>query len=226
MTRIVAITGASSGLGAAMAQAFGAAGYRLFLCGRNEERLAIVSGKTPAIAALLPFDLCDEPNTFAEIMRLNDIDTVVNNAAVNPELKWGPHSPAADVGAIIATNTTAAIEVALCAFDHLAVRGGGTIININSVAGLRGSANEPVYAASKFGLRGFSESVKDAWNAKGIRLIDIYAGAINTGMSAGRSDVDSLIDAAELAEFIVHICDTHSFVAREINIQKSPKGSI
>jgi rfaE bifunctional protein nucleotidyltransferase chain/domain len=230
--RTAAITGASSGLGAAMAHAFAAAGFDLVLCGRDGARLDGVRdamrARVTSRCELLPVDLTTAAGlgAFAEVLETHGVDTVVNNAAINPELvRRESASSLAEVGNVIAINTSAAIAVAQAGFKHFNIRGDGMIVNVNSVAGLRGSAHEPVYAASKFGLRGFSESVKDAWFARGVRMIDVYAGAIATGMSAGRSDIASLIDPEELAAFIVRICNTRSFVAREINIQKAPPAS-
>lgn len=230
--RTAAITGASSGLGASMALGFAAAGFDLVLCGRDSARLDGVRDAMGARATsrceLLSVDLTTPAGlgAFAEALETHGVDTVVNNAAINPELaRRESPSSLSEVGNVIAINTLAAIAVAQSAFKHLDRCGGGMIVNVNSVAGLRGSAHEPVYAASKFGLRGFSESVKDAWFRRGVRMIDVYAGAIATGMSAGRSDIAALIDPAELATFIVGLCTTRSFVAREINIQKAPPAS-
>src|SRR3989338_4795596 len=111
----------------------------------------------------------------------------------------------------------------LNAFEYFRTKGGGTIININSMAGLVGSNHEPLYAASKFGLRGFSESVKGEWIKHGVRMIDVHSGAIGTGMSAKRADLKSLIDPKELAEFIVGLCQTDSFFVREFNVQRTRK---
>jgi D-glycero-beta-D-manno-heptose 1-phosphate adenylyltransferase len=230
--RTVAITGASSGLGASMAHGFAAAGFDLVLCGRDGARLDGVGDairtRTTSCCELLSVDLRTPAGlgAFVEALEAHGVDIVVNNAAINPELARRENlSSLSEVSDVIATNTSTAIAVAQSAFKHLDILGGGMIVNVNSVAGLRGSAHEPVYAASKFGLRGFSESVKDAWFKCGVRMIDVYAGAIATGMSARRSDIADLIDPEELATFIVRLCDTRSFVAREINIQKSPPTS-
>jgi short-subunit dehydrogenase len=126
-----------------------------------------------------------------------------------------------DIEAVISTNASSAIALCYSAFAHFTTNGSGTIMNINSVAGLRGSSHEPLYAASKFGLRGFSESVKDAWLKQGVRMIDVYSGAMATGMSSKRSDVSNLMDPKELASFLVGLCETDSFFVRELNVYKT-----
>lgn len=226
--RVAAITGGSSGVGAHIADAFAVAGFDLLLCGRDAARLNGVGDalrtKHSTRCAVLVGDLATEAGVegFLASLRQHRADTVVNNAAINPELlQRRGLIGLSEISAVIHANTSAAIAVAMAAFDHLAARGGGMIVNINSVAGLRGSGHEPVYAASKFGLRGFSDSVKEAWFAQGIRMTDVYVGAIGTGMSARRPDVAELIDPDELAGLIVRLCETHSFHTREINLQKT-----
>jgi short-subunit dehydrogenase len=94
----------------------------------------------------------------------------------------------------------------------------GIIININSVAGLIGSKDEDIYAASKWALRGFTESVKEAWRVEGVHIIDVYPGAMNTGMAADRPG--SLIDAKELATFIETLIHPKSFFVKDITIRR------
>jgi len=226
--RVVAITGASSGVGARMAHACAERGFDLVLCGRDRARLDgtkdAIEASTASRCALVAADLNESAGlgVFAQALQAHRVDTVINNAAVNPELMQRESlSSLGQIAEVINTNTSAAIAVALAAFEHFVAYGGGMIVNINSVAGLRGSGHEPVYAASKFGLRGFSESVKDAWFGRGVRMMDVYVGAIATGMSIGRPDVAELIDPDELAALVIRLCETHSFHTREINIQKT-----
>ena len=229
MRQTAAITGGSSGFGSILALAFARSGFDLVLCGRGRRRLDRVQDAvrhaTSRSCATLAIDLLTPAgrDAFAEALQRHRTDIVVNNAAINPELVRGENlTTFGDITDIIATNTSAAIAVCLAAFAHFDTRGRGVIINVNSMAGLRGSGHEPIYAASKFGLRGFSESVKDSWLARGVRMIDVYPGAIAAGMSAGRPDAADLIDPEELAAFLVHLCRTHTFYTREINIQKTP----
>ena len=97
---------------------------------------------------------------------------------------------------------------------------GGTIINVNSMAGLNIDVKDPLYSAAKHGLRGYSESVKFDAIKKGIKIIDLYPGAIATGMAEGREDFDKLIDPKELAEFVVTLCGTKSFVVSSIQFNR------
>jgi NAD(P)-dependent dehydrogenase (short-subunit alcohol dehydrogenase family) len=78
----------------------------------------------------------------------------------------------------------------------------------------------PEYAMAKWGLRGYSESVRFSCYQKGINIIDIFPGAINVGMGEHRDDKECLIDAKELAGFIVGLCAPKSFVVSTIHINR------
>lgn len=211
--KTVLITGATSGFGLCLAWAFKLAGYNLVLHGRNEKRLAALSHfDVPAILA----DLQTTEGIGATIVEMvhHNIEILINNAAIQT----------GDLSGVLALNATAAIGLCRGAHSHFTYSGkGGIIINMNSVAGLKGSEESQAYAVSKFALRGFSESVKEAWLKEGVRMIDIYSGAMATGMSVNRNDVHDLIDPQELATFIVGLCETKSFFAREINVQRTKK---
>ena len=224
----VLITGTSSGFGAHVAQAFARAGYAVVVQGRDEARLRAVQdgilkkGKGRCSMVIADLTTEDGQDAVRAALRREHVGIVVNNAAINPELQRG--AAALDVGdrsAIIATNTTAAIALCYAAFEHFTAGNGGTIVNINSVAGLRGSSHEPLYAASKFGLRGFSESVKEKWLQRGVKMIDVYAGALAAGMSSARPDVKDLIDPQELAVLLVGLCATKSFFVKELNVRRT-----
>ncbi len=226
MKKTVLITGSSSGFGAHLAEAFAARGYSVVLHGRNKKRLQGVKDKISkkgvrCVSVVADLQTKKGLNIAQSTLRKYDVNVLINNAGVNPELKKGALGNAKNIGEIISVNTSSAIALSREAFSYFAKRGGGVIININSSAGLRGSAHEAVYAASKFGLRGFSESVKEIWLKQGVRMIDIYSGALATGMSSGRWDKNELINPRELAEFIASICSTNSFFIREISIQRT-----
>lgn len=226
--KTVLITGSSSGFGAHLARAFARAGHAVVLHGRDEEKLRAVedkiSTKEDARCATIVADLRNVEGLAAVLsaLRTQNVDVLINNAGINPEThRRGTPSDMNDIDAIVSTNTSSAIALCFGAFAHFTSRGGGDIININSSSGLVGSSYEPVYAASKFGLRGFSESVKEAWLKQGVRMIDVYPGAIATGTSLWRPNFHDLIDPQELAEFLVGLCATKSFFVKELNVRRT-----
>jgi short-subunit dehydrogenase len=228
MKRTVLVTGASAGFGSHLAHAFAHAGFVVVLHGRDEKKLRAVRDeifeKEKIECPVVVADLRETDGVAAvtAALRSYSVNTLINNAGVNPELdRGGTMGSTKDIAEVISTNASAAIALCCAAFEQFKTLGDGTIININSVAGLRGSAHEPLYAASKFGLRGFSESVKEDWLKEGVKMIDVYPGALTTGMSAKRADVDKLIDAQELAELLVGLCGTRSFFVKELNVRRT-----
>jgi short-subunit dehydrogenase len=226
--KTVLITGASSGFGSHLARVFAHAGYAVVLHGRNEKDLLAVrdeilkSEQVPCTTVVADLQNPDELDAITKVLDAQHVDILINNAAVNPELGNATViSDMKDIDAIMSTNTSSAIALCYAALAHFKATHGGTLININSVAGLRGSSHEALYAASKFGLRGFSESVKEDWLKQGVRMIDVYSGAMATGMSAGRPDVHDLIDPQELAELLVGLCGTKSFFVKELNVRRA-----
>ena len=118
------------------------------------------------------------------------------------------------------TSFVGQIKVLQAAIEYFGNNGGGIIINVNSSKGLVPDIDYPEYAAAKYGLRGYSESVKFEAYKKAIHILDLYPGAINVGMSAYRNDVDKVMDAKELSQFIVKMCDTNTFVVSTIHFNR------
>lgn len=222
------MTGASRGFGSHIAGAFARAGYAIVLHGRDENRLRagqeqiLRTANSACAVVLADLESTEGLNVVKMALQRNNVDLLVNNAAVDPELTTSkPVREIREVTQVFSVNASSTIALCYAAFDHFKARGGGMIVNINSVAGLRGSSHEPVYAASKFGLRGFSESVKEEWLKEGVRVMDVYSGAMATGMSSQRPDACNLIDAKELAELLVGLCSTRSFFLRELSVRRS-----
>ena len=227
MKKTVFITGASSGFGTHVARAFAHGGYGLVLHGRDEKKLYAVrdeiaaTEKVECLCVFADLRTAEGINAITTAIHANAVDILVNNAAVNPELSGNAAHDVPAIEEIMSVNASSAIVLCYAAFADFTTRGGGTIININSVAGLRGSSHEALYAVSKFALRGFSESVKEDWLKQGVKMIDVYPGALGTGMSAHRADVQSLIDPREFAEYLVTLCATKSFFVKELNIRRT-----
>jgi 3-oxoacyl-[acyl-carrier protein] reductase len=189
----VLVTGASRGIGRAVAVAFAAAGARVAVHYRSgaaeaAETLASLSGTGHLTIAA---DLADAGavramvDTAAE--RLGGLDVLVNNAGV-----YLPH-PIADVGydawqdawsRTLATNLVGAANACWCAVPHLRARGGGAIVNVSSRGAFRGEPDHPAYAASKAGLNALGQSLALALGRYGIRVATVAPGFVDTEMAA------------------------------------------
>src|SRR5918992_4544049 len=184
------VTGASSGLGRATAIALARAGADVAVVARSEEELESLREEITEIgrqALTLPIDLASVNETTEAVGRtveeLGRLDVLVKAAGTDApgtveELNiegWDR---------TLAVNLRAPFLLSKAAFPHMREAGGGTIINISSVAGKKGWANASAYCASKFGLTGFTQSLADEGKEHSIRAIVLYPGAMDTNWGA------------------------------------------
>jgi NAD(P)-dependent dehydrogenase (short-subunit alcohol dehydrogenase family) len=188
--RAALVTGASSGLGRATAIALAQAGADVSLVARSAEELASVQeevSKTGRRALTLPTDLAKEDGAARAVEQtveaLGRIDVLINAA--------GTDAPGTveelDIEGwdrTLSVNLKAPFLLSKAAFPHMREAGGGTIVNVSSVAGKKGWANASAYCASKFGLTGFTEALADEGKEHGIRAIVLYPGAMATNWGA------------------------------------------
>ena len=96
----------------------------------------------------------------------------------------------------------------------------GRIININSIAGIYPSANESVYCASKFGLKGFSKSIQLEAVSTGIEITDVYLGGVQTRMTEDRNNYDQLMRVEDVAYQIIDLVNTKSYYVNEVTLRR------
>src|SRR5919107_2235563 len=188
--RVALVTGASSGLGRATAIALAQAGADVALVARSAEELRSTKeevSKTGRRALTLPTDLAKEDGAAWAVEQtveaLGRIDVLVNAAGTDvpgtvEEL---------DVGGwdrTLSVNLRAPFLLSKAAFPSMREAGGGTIVNVSSVAGKKGWANASAYCASKFGLTGFTQALADEGKEHRIRVILLYPGAMSTNWGA------------------------------------------
>lgn len=160
--RVAVITGASSGIGAATARALAAAGYRVALLARRLDRIEALAAEIGDRALPIQADVTDRDALVAAAERvrteLGGADVLVNNAGT---MLLGPFGPdqRADYRSMVEVNLLGAITATEVFLDQL-TDGGGDLINISSVAGRTARAGNAVYAATKWGINGWSESLR------------------------------------------------------------------
>ena len=185
--KVIVVTGASSGIGAASARALAAEGGHVVLVARSAgplERIAAEIEAAGGKARAMPTDVGDSRAAVALLERvareLGGIDVLVNNAGVN--YRGAVEERKADeLAEIIAVNLTAPILMSQAVLPYLRKRGGGTIVNVASLAGRVPLPHEATYAASKWGLRGFSFSLAEELAGSGIRVSVVSPGPVDTG---------------------------------------------
>lgn len=178
---VVLVTGASSGIGAATAIRFAAAGARLIVTGRNEERLreiAARTGATPVAADLAEpggAELLVEKALAAE----DRVDVLVCNAGAG----WaGPIGELSGTKAseLVSVNLLAPVHLARLLAPGMAERGSGRLVFVSSIAGATGVRNEAVYAATKAGLNYLAESLSYELAGTGVGVSVVLPGVVDT----------------------------------------------
>ncbi len=184
------ITGASSGLGRATAIALAGAGADVGLVARSAQELEGAreeAAKFGTRTLALPADLAGEDDAARAVGQTVEafgrIDVLVNAAGTDAP---GTVEELSVEGwdRTLSVNLRAPFLLSKAAFPHMREAGGGTIVNISSVAGKKGWANASAYCASKFGLTGFTEALADEGREYGIRAIVLYPGAMATNWGA------------------------------------------
>jgi hypothetical protein len=185
--RVAFVTGASSGIGEQLARDLTARGMRVALVARRADRLATLAaalgGADRALA--LPADVGDATAVGRAVAaaheRFGRLDLVVNAAGVARHVLFKDHD-LADVELLVRTNLLGTIYVLKAALPALRATGGGWIVNVSSVAGKLGQPDEAVYAATKFGVTGLSESIGYELAPLGIHVLTVYPALVRTEM--------------------------------------------
>jgi NADP-dependent 3-hydroxy acid dehydrogenase YdfG len=182
--RVAAITGASSGIGEATARALARDGHQVVLLARRVDRIQELADDLGERARAIEADVTDRDSLAAAAERVkNDLggtDILVNNAGV---MLLGPFSEEqrSDYRQMIETNLLGAITTTEVFLDQLR-DGGGDLVNISSVAGRTARPGNAVYAATKWGLNGWSESLRQELQPD-IRVVVIEPGAVATELT-------------------------------------------
>ncbi|WP_295526055.1 SDR family NAD(P)-dependent oxidoreductase [Novosphingobium sp. Chol11] len=190
--KAVWITGASSGIGAALARALGAQGARLILSGRNEQALAAVAeglGET----LLLPFEVTDQAAMLAATAQAaqwsDGIDMLINNAGISQRaLAVDTDYPVYE--RIIAVDLLAPIALTQAVLPHMVARGSGRIVMISSVAGKFGVPLRTAYSAAKFGLIGYADALRSEVAHLGLKVHVIAPGSVRTNVARNALTAD------------------------------------
>jgi len=183
------VTGASQGIGEAVARRLAADGARVVLAARNEEKLAAVAGaiaEAGGEALAFTLDLADPAAAAARLGELpeawSEVDVVVNNAGITADNLFARMS-LEEWQRVLTTNLTGAFAVTRALVRGMIRRRWGRVIAVSSVVGLMGNAGQVNYAASKAGLVGFTKSLARELGSRNITVNVVAPGYIDTAMS-------------------------------------------
>ena len=208
--KVAVVTGASRGIGAAVARRLAERGVKLGLASRSGYDLGL------ADAVALPCDVRDRAqverlvDTTAE--RFGGLDILVANAGVGA---YGPLTELSPehLDEMIDVNVKGVLYAASAAVPHLIARGGGDVVSLASEAGRRGLPNEAVYCASKFAQVGFTRALDHELRPHGIRCTNVCPGGVATdfALDEGRGRppeaLAGMMTADEVADVVLFVLE-------------------
>ena len=214
--KVVIVTGGSDGIGRHVCLKLAAAGCQIAILGRDAGRLAKVETEALAIgAAKAKGFVCDMQDvtavraTSAEVAHaFGRIDILINNAGI-----WHKTGPletidAGMVEATVQTNLTGLIQMTRACLPKLRAQDESAILNIVSKSGVVAQSGQSVYSATKYGVRGFTEVLKEDEKDTGVRVAGLYQSGTNTQMFAkAGEDVPNQIftEPDDLADVVVFV---------------------
>ena len=182
----VLITGASSGIGAAMAETFSGHGANIILADKDVDGLNKKSRQTGA-NQVIEFDQAEKTSIDRLVCEVGPVDILLNNAGI---VWMGPFAdmPSTDIERVININLLGPIHLAQNVGKSMLKAGAGVIINTSSQLAFHGSAERAVYAATKAGISQFTKSIAAEWAPKGVRVAAIAPGRTLTAINAAALD--------------------------------------
>jgi NAD(P)-dependent dehydrogenase (short-subunit alcohol dehydrogenase family) len=208
--KVAWVTGASRGLGRAVAVGLATAGARLAVTARDEQRLTSLQEQIVGAggeALVVPASVADVDEVTAAAERIEAtwgrVDVLVNNAGISPSMTRSEEVAADEWCEVLDVNLSGAFYC--CQAAARAMEAGGSIVNVSSVHGSVGMPRLAAYSATKGGIEALTRTLALEWADRGIRVNALAPGYIETDMTAGLRANDRwrqrLLDATPLGRF-------------------------
>jgi 3-oxoacyl-[acyl-carrier protein] reductase len=212
MNKVAVITGATSGIGRAIAERFAREGAAVVLAGRNQKKLTEVAKEIEARRGRAHAVVCDvtseeDVTRLVEeaVRRYGGLDLMVNNAGVLL-VKELANTTLAEYDQVIDTNVKGVYLGCREAFKVMKKAGGGTILNMSSMAGKQAWAGLGLYSASKFAVMGLTQALADEGMPYGIKVSALCPGMVNTPMAEGAGvATEDLIQPEDVASSALYL---------------------
>ena len=199
--KIAVVTGASRGIGESSAKTLDALGAQVILSGRTLSDLDRVAAELSNSPIVVPADLA-EPRSGTELAEtilehVNGVDILVNNAGI-PMRRMPEKLTEEEIDLVFAINVRSLLTLSIALAPSMKERGGGSIINISSVAGIRGPGARVAYAGTKGAVDAMTRALASDWGPDGVRVNSIAPGLIATAIwEESRNTVPGLIEEME-----------------------------
>jgi 3-hydroxybutyrate dehydrogenase len=218
--RCVLVTGASRGIGAAIAAELARHGARLALLSRDEAELGHVADRIAATAPRPVCIVCDvsDPEQVARsvpraIERMQGLYGVVNNAGINRPMRPFLAVSRAEFREVLETNFFGATEIVRAALPYLIDHSEGSIVNIASMAGKMGVPNWAAYCSSKHALLGFTKVIAREVALSGVTCNAICPGFVDTNM----------VSREELEQWAAELGTSRRALIKEVILKQAPQ---
>ena len=190
MSKIAMVTGATSGIGWATAEALAKEGYQLIVCGRRKERLQELSAKVDVKTLELIFDVSDRAAVAEALNSLpaewKQIDVLINNAGNAHGLGKIHEGNIDDWDAMIDINVKGLLYVTKAIVPNMVERGAGHVVNIGSIAGKEAYPGGNVYCGSKHAVDAINNGMRMDLNGTGVKVSQVCPGLVETEFSLVR----------------------------------------
>jgi NAD(P)-dependent dehydrogenase (short-subunit alcohol dehydrogenase family) len=229
--KTVLITGAATGIGKAVAEAFASEGARVIVVDINPAAGEATTAGIVAAGGVANFKYCDVRDPASVLQLFNDVrssgarlDCAVNNAAIDPEVTLEPSWDLELFDRVHAINVRGVFLCLKAEIDLMVRQGGGAIVNLASLAALAGIANKPAYVSSKHAVLGLTRAAALQYAAHGVRINAVCPGPVRTSML--QANLDQLTDGEatlaahiplgrfsevhEIADAIIWLCSKRS----------------
>jgi 3-oxoacyl-[acyl-carrier protein] reductase len=210
--KVALITGASRGIGLAVARKLGSMGAKLSLCARHADKLESVASELKSAGVAVAFSAADvtrlgDIESLVQKTRqaLGAIDILVNNAGIG---YFGPFHEATETNwdSVLDTNLKSVFLLSKAVAKGMIERRGGHIINIASLAGKNAFAGGGIYCASKWGLIGLTNCMAEDLRAHGIRVSVICPGSVATDFSPPtKKSAEKMLQPGDVAHVVASL---------------------
>jgi short-subunit dehydrogenase len=172
------VTGATGGIGAAIARALHTRGAHVVLSGRRADVLEGLRAELGQRAEVLPADLSETPGAAELAERAGDVDVLVANAALPASGRVDDYEPT-EIDRAIDVNLRAPIQLTRALLPGMLTRGRGHLVFVSSLSGKAASPRSAIYSATKFGMRGFAAGLREDVEPQGLGVTVVFPGFVS-----------------------------------------------